>query len=52
MLEFLNVLASILSAFVNLLFSLSIVPGVSVGTLLLYATIAIIVVKAFWVRSD
>lgn len=48
MLEFLNGLFDVLGKYVDFLFQLVIVPGVSFGTLLLFVTVIAIIVRAFW----
>lgn len=51
MLDFLNAMFQVLKMYVDFLFTLIIVPGVSFGTLILFCTVIAIIVKAFWIRG-
>lgn len=51
MVDFISEFFKVVSMYVSLLFNLFIVPGVSVGALLLFVTIIGLVVKVFWPRG-
>lgn len=51
MLDFLSAMFQILKMYVEFLFTLVIVPGVSFGTFILFVTVLFIIIKAFWIRS-
>lgn len=51
MLDFLNQMFSVLGDYVKFIFKLQFVPGVTIGSIFLVATLLTIVVKNFWPRG-
>lgn len=49
--QFASGIFSVIKGFVNLLFTLTIVPGVSIGSLLLYSLIVYVIVVNFYPRQ-
>lgn len=51
MIDFLNQMFSVLGDYVKFIFNLEFVPGVSIGSVFLVATLLSIIVTNFWPRG-
>lgn len=51
MLDYLNEIFDVLQGYVTFIFSLYIVPGVSIGSIFMVSSLLIIIVKLFWARG-